>query len=138
MAWLQIADELGFKVELEHRPERIVSLVPSWTETLFAFGLKERIVGITRFCIAPAETAAVAKVGGTKNANISASAELAPDLVIANAEENRREHIEHLRNLGIAVLTPSPRNIGAAIESIMRLGTVLGCAPQANVLTRGI
>src|SRR5215469_8237153 len=77
MAWMQVADELGFKVELDHRPERIVSLVPSWTETLFAFGLKERIVGITRFCIAPPETAAITRIGGTKNPNIQAIAALA-------------------------------------------------------------
>jgi ABC-type Fe3+-hydroxamate transport system substrate-binding protein len=138
MAWLQIADELGFKIELEHRPERIVSLVPSWTETLFAFGLKARIVGITRFCVAPPETATVAKIGGTKNPNIGAIGDLAADLVIANAEENRREDIEHLRSLGIAVFTTYPRKIGSAVESIMKLGSVLGCEPQANAMARAI
>jgi ABC-type Fe3+-hydroxamate transport system substrate-binding protein len=138
MAWLQTADELGFRVELEQRPERIVSLVPSWTETLFAFGLNERIVGITRFCVVPPATAGVTKIGGTKNPNIGAIAELIPDLVIANAEENRREDIEHLRNLGIAVFTTYPRKIGSAVESIMKLGTVLDCEPQANAMARGI
>src|ERR1700751_3128079 len=103
MAWLQVADELGFRVELERPPGRIVSLVPSWTETLFAFGLSQRIVGVTRFCVAPAETAAITRIGGTKNPDINAIVELAPDLVIANAEENRREDIEQLRRLGIAV-----------------------------------
>jgi ABC-type Fe3+-hydroxamate transport system substrate-binding protein len=138
MAWLQTADELGFRVDLEHRPERIVSLVPSWTETLFAFGLSQRIVGITRFCIAPPETATVAKIGGTKNPNISGVAELAPDLVIANAEENRREDIEELRSRGLTVFTTYPRKIGSAVESIMKLGTVLDCEPQANLMARSI
>jgi ABC-type Fe3+-hydroxamate transport system substrate-binding protein len=138
MAWLQTVDELGFRVELEHRPERIVSLVPSWTETLFAFGLSQRIVGVTRFCVAPAETAAVTRIGGTKNPDINAIAELAPDLVIANAEENRREDIEQLRRLGIAVFTTYPRKIASAVESIMKLGIVLGCEPQANAMARGI
>jgi ABC-type Fe3+-hydroxamate transport system substrate-binding protein len=138
MAWLQTADELGFRLELEHRPERIVSLVPSWTETLFAFGLKERIVGITRFCIAPPETAHVSKIGGTKNPDIDAIAALAPDLVIANAEENRREDIEHLRSLGVAVFTTYPRKIASAVESIMKLGTVVDCEAQANTMARGI
>jgi ABC-type Fe3+-hydroxamate transport system substrate-binding protein len=138
MLWLQTADELGFRVELEHRPERIVSLVPSWTETLFAFGLKERIAGITRFCVEPPETAAIARIGGTKNPDLNAIARLAPDLVIANAEENRREDIAHLRSLGVAVFTTYPRKISAAVESILKLGTVLGCESQANVMARGI
>jgi ABC-type Fe3+-hydroxamate transport system substrate-binding protein len=138
MAWLQTADELGFKLELQHRPERIVSLVPSWTETLFAFGLGTKVVGITRFCVAPAATAEVTKIGGTKNPDIGSIAELRPDVVIANAEENRREDIERLRSLGIAVFTTYPRKLGSAVESIMKLGTLLGCEPEANTLTRGI
>jgi len=138
MAWLQTVDELGFRVELERPPERIVSLVPSWTETLFAFGLNERIAGITRFCVEPPETATIVRIGGTKNPDLAAIAKLGPDLVIANAEENRREDIEHLRNLGIAVFTTYPRKIGAAVESILKLGTVLGCQPQANVMARAI
>jgi len=138
MAWLQVADELGFKVELPHRPERIVSLVPSWTETLFAFGLKDRIVGVTRFCVEPPETAAVPRIGGTKNPDINAIAQLTPDLVIANAEENRREDIELLRSRGIAVFTTYPRKIASAVESIMKLGSVVQCELQANMMARGI
>jgi ABC-type Fe3+-hydroxamate transport system substrate-binding protein len=138
MAWLQTVDELGFRIELERLPERIVSLVPSWTETLFAFGLKERIVGITRFCVVPPETAVIPKVGGTKNPNLDAIVELAPDLVIANAEENRREDIERLRSLGIAVFTTYPRKIASAVESIIKLGGVLGCESQANAMARGV
>ncbi|HKV55686.1 MAG TPA: helical backbone metal receptor, partial [Candidatus Binataceae bacterium] len=138
MAWLQIADELGFKVELEHRPERIVSLVPSWTETLFAFGLGGRLAGVTRFCVAPAEAAAIVKIGGTKNPDVKAIAALTPDVVIANAEENRREDIERLRALGIPVFTTYPRKIGSAVESILKLGTLLGCEPEADAMARTI
>src|SRR5947209_2120209 len=134
MSWLQTTDDLGFKVELQSRPERIVSLVPSWTETVFAFGLGDRLVGVTRFCIAPQDADSVAKIGGTKNPDVNAIAGLAPELVIANAEENRREDIERLRSLGIPVFTTYPRKIGSAVESIMKLGLVLGCATAANVL----
>src|SRR5713101_1790249 len=52
---MQTTDDLGFKVELEGRPRRIVSLVPSWTETLFALGLDREIVGVTRFCAGPGD-----------------------------------------------------------------------------------
>jgi ABC-type Fe3+-hydroxamate transport system substrate-binding protein len=138
MSWLQTSDDLGFRVELQRRPERIVSLVPSWTETVFSFGLGARLVGVTRFCVAPQDTDAVAKIGGTKNPDTQAIAALAPDLVIANAEENRREDIERLRGFGIPVFTTYPRKIGSAVESIMKLGSVLGCEGEANILARGI
>jgi ABC-type Fe3+-hydroxamate transport system substrate-binding protein len=138
MTWLQVADELGFRVQLERPPQRIVSLVPSWTETLFGFGLSERIVGVTRFCVSPPEASRITTVGGTKNPNVDAIARLAPDLVIANAEENRREDIERLRELGVTIFTTYPRKIASAVESILRLGTVLNCESQANAMARAI
>src|SRR5260370_40342176 len=114
MAWLRTADDLGFRVELERRPERVVSLVPSWTETLFALGRAEALVGVTRYCVAPEAAAAVAKIGGTKNPDLRAIIALAPDLVIAHAEENRREDVEHLRAAGLQGFTTYPRKISAA------------------------
>jgi ABC-type Fe3+-hydroxamate transport system substrate-binding protein len=139
MSLLQTTDELGFRLELEGPPQRIVSLVPSWTETLFALGLGQAIVGITRYCVEPpAATAKVAKIGGTKNPNLKAIIELSPDLVIANAEENRREDIEQLRAAGIAVFTTYPRKISAAVESIIKLGKTLNCEDAAHAMAREI
>jgi len=138
MAWRSTADDLGFKLALKHRPERIVSLVPSWTETLFALGVGRTVVGVTRFCVEPPETAPIPKVGGTKNPDTKAIVELRPDLVIANAEENRREDIERLRSSGIAVFTTFPRKISAAVESILKLGGVLGCEIEANAMARDV
>ncbi len=138
MAWLQIADDLNFKLELAQAPQRLVSLVPSWSETIFAFGLGAQLVGVTRYCVAPKETAAIPKIGGTKNPNLRAIIELNPDLIIANAEENRREDIEELRAAGLAVFTTYPRKISAAVESIIKLGAALGCATSANAMAREI
>ncbi len=77
---------------------RIVSLCPSTTETLAAFGLLPALVGVTRFCIHPAAgVAAVPKVGGTKDPDLDRIVALRPDLVFLNAEENRREDHEVLR-----------------------------------------
>jgi ABC-type Fe3+-hydroxamate transport system substrate-binding protein len=139
MAWIQTADDLGFRLELERPPQRIVSLVPSWTETLFALGLGRAVAGVTRYCVEPAAaTAAVPKIGGTKNPDLKAIVELAPDLVIANAEENRREDIEQLRAAGIVVFTTYPRKISAAVESIIKLGATLGCDGPAQAMAREI
>ena len=139
MAWLQTADDLGFRVELARAPERIVSIVPSWTETLFALGLGREVVGVTRYCVEPADAvAAVTKIGGTKNPNIKTIVELRPELVIANAEENRREDIEQLRAAGIAVFTTYPRKISAAVESLLKLGGATGRAAEAAAMAREI
>jgi ABC-type Fe3+-hydroxamate transport system substrate-binding protein len=136
---VQVIDDLGLRVGLAAPPERIVSLVPSWTETLFALGLGPRIVGVTRFCIEPAhEVEAVPRIGGTKNPDINAILKLTPDLVIANAEENRREDIERLRESAVRVFVTYPRTVPGAVESILRLGAVLGAETAAAALTRKI
>jgi ABC-type Fe3+-hydroxamate transport system substrate-binding protein len=136
---MHIADDMGFRVELERPPTRIVSLVPSWTETLFALGLDSEVVGITRFCVEPAESvASIPKVGGTKNPDVDAIAKLEPQLVIANAEENRREDIEKIREAGIAVFTTYPRTVPGAVESILRMGRALGREAGAAALAKEI
>jgi iron complex transport system substrate-binding protein len=135
----RLTDELGIRVDLERTPTRVVSLVPSITETLFAFGLRKEIVGVTRFCIAPAQAvASVTKVGGTKNPDVRAICDLKPDLVIANAEENRREDIEALRARKIAVYVTYPKTIAGAVESVLGLGRALGKELKANAMAREI
>jgi ABC-type Fe3+-hydroxamate transport system substrate-binding protein len=135
----QVVDDLGFRVELEGPPASIVSLVPSWTETLFALGLGDRVVGITKFCVEPAgRVESIRKIGGTKNPDLRAIAELSPELIIANAEENRREDVEKMRSLGMAVLTTYPRTIPAAVESLLKIGRCAGCEPEADALAREI
>jgi len=137
--WLQMADDLGLKLELERPPARIVSLVPSWTETLFAIGAGELVAGVTRFCVEPADRlGAIRKIGGTKNPNIREILKLEPDLVIANAEENRREDIERLREQGVPALTTYPRTVPGAVESMLRIGRAVGRDAQAAALAREI
>jgi ABC-type Fe3+-hydroxamate transport system substrate-binding protein len=99
-------------------PGRIVSLVPSLTEALFELGLGERLVGVTEWCVHPAEAVArLPKVGGTKNPDLHRIEALSPDLVIANHEENTRRDVERLRDLGLEVWVTYPRTVhdGAAL-----------------------
>jgi ABC-type Fe3+-hydroxamate transport system substrate-binding protein len=135
-----LTDDLGFRVALDRPPSRIVSLVPSWTETLFVMGITpSELVGVTKFCVEPAERVGpIAKVGGTKNPDLRAIVSLAPDLVIANAEENRREDIERLREQHIPVFVTYPKTIAAAVETILGLGRALFRESQANSLAREI
>jgi ABC-type Fe3+-hydroxamate transport system substrate-binding protein len=139
MARIQLVDDLGFRVEVETPPARIVSLVPSWTETLFALGLGDRVAGVTKFCVEPADrVGAVRKVGGTKNPDLRAIFDLSPDLVIANAEENRREDVERMREKGLAVLTTYPRTVPGAVESLLKIGRAAGCETEADAMAREI
>jgi ABC-type Fe3+-hydroxamate transport system substrate-binding protein len=137
--WLQMADDLGLRLELERPPARIVSLVPSWTETLFKMGAGDLVVGVTRFCVEPADKlGGIPKIGGTKNPNVREILKLKPDLVIANAEENRREDIERLREQGVPVLTSYPRTVPGAVESMLRIGRALDRDSQGAALAREI
>lgn len=104
------------------KPERIISLVPSLTEALFAFGVGERVVGRTRYCTQPpGAVGRVAKVGGTKKVNVSRILDLGPDLVIAVREENTREDIEALEEAGVPVFVGVPETVEDAVEMLRKL-----------------
>lgn len=106
---------------------RIVSLVPSLTELLFALGVGERIVGVTRYCVAPGDcVAGVAKVGGTKNPDCDAIIDLRPDVVVMNAEENRRQDFEALAAAGLHVLVTEPKSVDDGVRLIASLGALVG------------
>lgn len=111
---------------------RIVSLVPSVTETLFALGLGERVVGVTDWCIHPADgLAGVTRVRGTKNPDCALIAELAPDLILANLEENREIDVRRLRERGLTVWVDYPRTVEDALEHVRALAR-LGAAAAAR------
>jgi ABC-type Fe3+-hydroxamate transport system substrate-binding protein len=103
-------------------PQRVVSLVPSMTESMFEFGVGERLVGVTDYCISPAERVkAISKVGGTKNVNRSLVISLAPDLIIANQEENTRDDVEFFQASGIEVWLSFPKTMRQAIDEMWEL-----------------
>jgi ABC-type Fe3+-hydroxamate transport system substrate-binding protein len=101
--WSAMGDEGRLKVldrlAALDPPQRIISLVPSQTELLCTLGLSERLIGVTRYCVHPSELQQTKTIiGGTKKLNFERIAELKPDLIIANKEENRREDIARLRD----------------------------------------
>ncbi|WP_435833019.1 helical backbone metal receptor [Kitasatospora purpeofusca] len=103
---------------------RVVSLVPSLTEAVAATapGL---LAGVTDWCSHPADLA-VPRIGGTKNPDLARITALAPDLVIANDEENRRPDLDALRAAGLPVWVTDIRTLDQAFDSLDRLLTV-GC-----------
>ncbi len=107
-------------------PSRVVSLVPSLTETLFAIGAGESVVGITDWCIFPAGLA-LPRVGGTKNPHIDAIRALEPDLVYVNIEENLKRHADEIAQFTRVVAT-EPKTI----DDVRELFTMLGAIHQRD------
>lgn len=96
----QFTDQLGTTHTFEHTPSRIVSLVPSQTETLFDLGLEDELVGVTKFCVHPFHLKATKTIiGGTKQVNIAKIQALQPDIIIANKEENTLEIVAQLKEI---------------------------------------
>lgn len=118
--------------------QKIISLVPSLTELLFAFGLDSHIVGRTRFCVHPnPKVNYVPIVGGTKNPRLDKITEANPDLIVANKEENRKEDIKQLQDKFDVFLTDIG-NIHDALSTISELGEKLGVPERAEDLVDGI
>ncbi|HXH84607.1 MAG TPA: helical backbone metal receptor, partial [Candidatus Tectomicrobia bacterium] len=134
-AVMALVDATGIPLALARTPRRIVSLVPSFTETLFTLGAGPRLVGCTIYCREPAAgVTGVVRIGGTKNPRLDAIRALRPDLVVANVEENLREHVETLRAWGLPVLVLYPRTVAEGIAAIRALGAATGTAERAEML----
>jgi ABC-type Fe3+-hydroxamate transport system substrate-binding protein len=117
-------------------PERIVSLVPSLTETLFALGAGESIVGRTRFCTQPPRAVGkVPKMGGTKKIDVRRVLELEPDLVVAVKEENSKQDVEALAEAGVPVFLGAPETVDGAVRMLRDLATTVEAPLAQDVLT---
>lgn len=91
-------DQIGNTLQLPKNPKRIISIVPSQSEFLWDLGLREELIGITKFCIHPEEMfRSIERVGGTKKLDLDKIRKLKPDLIIGNKEENERSQIEELQ-----------------------------------------
>lgn len=97
---------------IEDAPSTVVSLVPSITESLFDMNIGDRLIGRTEYCIYPeGKVESVPTVGGTKNPDIEHIIAMQPELIFANAEENRKEDVEALRAAGIPVWVSMPTKV---------------------------
>jgi iron complex transport system substrate-binding protein len=135
-AAVTVRDLLGRDVTLPARPARIVSLVPSATEILFALGADDRLVGVTRFCDYPEGTRGKTSVGDMLAPNLERIAALKPDLVIATDQGNREETFAHLRRLHVPIFLVHAERVADAAVVIDRLGELTGRREAARELVR--
>lgn len=132
-------DDLGTSNPLANPPQRLVSLVPSISELLWWWRLEDRLVGVTDFCVAPPRAfPAARRVRGTKNPDLVAIRALAPDLVVADQEENRAIDVERLRQAGLAVHVTRVRGLTDLTRTFERLGSALGVPDAAEATTTAI
>ncbi len=130
-------DITGTDIVVSSPPERVVSLVPSITESIFGLGENARLVGRTRYCIKPDPLVRdIEKVGGTKDPDIARIVELAPDIVLANREENREPDIRALRDAGLLVHVDEPITVTHGLAYVSFLGQLLGAEDKADEIVR--
>jgi iron complex transport system substrate-binding protein len=113
-------------------PQRIISMSPSITETLFALGVGDRVVGVTDFCSYPKEACALPKIGGLLNPSVEAWIRLKPDLII-HQDDSHKLRI-NAKNLGIKTLAISMNRLKNILETIKTFGKTLGTESDADAL----
>ena len=127
---MTVTDDFGEVVTIHGVPQRIVSLAPSNTEILYALGLENRIVGVTDYCNYPPAASDVPKVGGYSTISIERVLAADPDLVFA-AMGNTEDVVNHLRSLGLTIVSLNPETIDDVLYDVELLGRATGQAEQA-------
>lgn len=136
--FIELVDHLNRAIKVPILPQRIISLCPSITETLYELGLGDRVVGRTRYCIHPADQVCAARiVGGTKQINFEHVAKLAPDLIITEKEENPKELVEELAEK-YPVFVANVENVQDALKMIVDIGVLTGTSMTATPLIQQI
>ncbi len=133
-----ITDQLNRIVDLPTLPRRIISLVPSQTELLYALGLDNEVVGITKFCVHPESWyRSKQRVGGTKQLHLDQIRQLQPDLILANKEENNQDQIEQLSNI-FPVWISDVKTLDDAYDMIASIGDLTGKGEEGRNLVERI
>lgn len=129
---VEVLDDVGTTLRLAQPARRIVSLAPHLTETLFAAGAGERIVGSVEYSNYPPAAAKIARVGSYSQIDLERVIALRPDLIIAWQSGNAAAHVDRLRALGFPVYVSQPDRIEEVASEIERLGVLAGSAPVAG------
>ena len=122
----EVTDETGRIVRVPQPVNRIVSLAPSLTETVYALGLQDRLVGDTDYCDYPPDAQKKTKVGGGISPSLEVIASLHPDLVLVTKSFNRLDTVHSLETLGISSYATDPHTVDDIITSSKKLSDVLG------------
>lgn len=128
-------DDLGRKVTIEKVPERIVSAAPANTEILFALGLGDKVVGVTKYCDYPPAAKKKPKIGEFSKLNVEAIVAAKPDLVLATGGV-QKEVLGKLDDLAITVYAVDASTFDETVSNIKKIGTMTGAGDKADDIAR--
>jgi len=129
-----VTDEVGRTVSVPAEVRRVVTLAPNLTEIIYALGLEDRLAGDTNYCDTPPAAKAKPHIGSPVSPSLEAIVALHPDLVLATTSINRRQTVDALARLGIAVYTSDPRTVRGILDSIARMADLMGATAQGAAL----
>jgi iron complex transport system substrate-binding protein len=135
---LEVTDETGRRVKVPQPVRRIVSLAPSLTETLYALGAQDRVVGVTDSCDYPPEARSKPRVGGPMNPSLEQVVALKPDLVVMAKTANRLETVEALERLSMPVYGTDSHSVEDVLASTERLAGLIGVHEEGAALVASL
>jgi iron complex transport system substrate-binding protein len=133
-AMREITDDLGRRVKIPERVERVVSLAPNLTENIFAVGAESRLAGVTSFCNYPAEAQRIQKVGDTISPNIETILALKPQIVFVSTASQIETFTKTLEAQGITVFVTNPKDLAGVLANLKQLGEIFGTTEKTNAL----
>ena len=135
-----VIDEVGRRVAIPAQVNRIVTLAPNLTETVYALGLGDKLVGDTDVCDTPPAAAQKPHVGDPQDPSLEAIVALRPDLVLATTSINREETADALARLGIAVYTTAgdTQTMIEMLDSMAKTGGLMGAGPQGEAVVASL
>ena len=127
-----LKDETGRSVAVPDHPHRIISLVPSITDSVFSLGAADDVVAISDYVKYPPEALLKPSVGSIVNPSLETILSLHPDLVLGMPQANQRSVLDQIQNVGIPVYLVDPHGIAGILHSIDSLGQAINREPQAT------
>ena len=127
-----VRDDLGRTVRVPTRIDRAISLAPSLTETIFAIGAGEKLVGVTTYCDYPADTSSIEKVGDTQTPNIERIIALKPQIVFVSTASQLEAFSQTLNEQRIAVYVTNPMSLEQVFANMKQLADLFGTSTEAE------
>lgn len=131
-----LQDQVGRSVAVPERPQRVIALIPSLTEIVFALGRGDLLVGATQFANEPPAAASLPQVGSYLHLDVERIVALRPDLCLASRDGNPQHLVRRIEELGIPVFALDPRTLPEISDSVTLLGELLDARQQAEAITR--
>ena len=128
----EVTDDLGRKVKIPVKIDRIVSLAPNLTENIFAVGAGNKLVGVTTYCNYPQETTEITKIGDTINPNLERIIALKPNVVFVSTASQIEAFTKTLEQQNIAVFVTNPKDIEGIYKSLQQIGEIVGETEKAR------